>query len=111
MQDKDEPNDNEEDRLFTRYGEIRVLLDADPKVLHEVLTSCEPRQLEQIMSVMENNLHDYAYEAPGDIYTARQLLSVWFIAVRTWDKKTSSGDEIEKTELDFQTLKYDQHWD
>lgn len=63
------------------------------------------------MSVMENNLTDYQYHGPSDIGTAQQFLSVWFIALRAWDRKTSPEGVYQKTDLDFETLKYDQHWD
>jgi len=99
------------DRLLTNYGELYLLLEADPKVLHEAISDCSPDQLEKIMSVVEDNLTDYQYHSPSDIDTAQQFLSVWFMALRTWDRKTTPEGEDEVTELDFQTLAHDQHWD
>lgn len=104
-------SDSSVDRLLTDYGELHLLLDSSPKVLHEAIMDCSPEQLEKIMSIMENNLTDYQYHGPSDLGIAQQLLSVWFIALRAWDRKTSPDDVYQKTDLDFQTLKYDQHWE
>ena len=104
-------SDSSVDRLLSDYGELYLLLEADPKVLHEAIFSCEPEQLEKIMKVMENQLSDYQYHVPADLATAQQFLSVWFMALRAWDRKTSPEGEDVKTDLDFQTLKYDQHWE
>jgi len=111
MEDEASEPDSSADRLLTDYGELHLLLDADPKVLHEAIFSCEPEQLEKIMKVMENQLTDYRYNAPSDLDTAQQFLSVWFMALRAWDSKTSGEDNNTVTELDFQTLKYDQYWE
>lgn len=111
MSDDTADSDRSVDRLLSDYGELHLLLDADPKVLHEAIFSCNPDQLEKIMGVMENQLTDYQYHVPSDLATAQQFLSVWFMALRAWDNKTSPEGEDEITELDFQTLKYDQHWE
>ena len=103
--------DRSGDRLLTHYGELHLLLNAEPKVLHEAIFSCEPDQLQEIMVVMENQLTDYQYHNPSDIPTAQQFLTVWFMALRAWDRKTSPEGTYQKTDLRFETLKYDQHWD
>jgi len=104
-------SDSSVDRLFTDYSELYLLLEADPKVLHEAISVCKPEQLEKIMSVIEDNLNDYNYNNPSDIETAQQFLSVWYIALRTWDKETSPEGEYEVTKLDFRRLAHNQHWD
>lgn len=104
-------NDNEQDGLLTDYGELYVLLECDPKILHEALYACNPAQLEKIMSVMEDQLSSITHPGPGRVDTIQQFLAVWFIALRAWDKKTSPEDELQVTDLDFETLKYDQHWE
>jgi len=108
MEDDTSESDSSANRLLSYYGELHLLLDADPKVLHESIFSCEPEQLEKIMRVMENQLTDYRYHTPADLDTAQQFLSVWFMALRAWDSKTSGEGNSKVTELDFQTLKLDQ---
>jgi|APHM01.1.fsa_nt_gi hypothetical protein len=111
MSDNTDQSEEAVDRLFTDYGELHLLLDADPQVLHETIFSCEPEQLEKIMGVMENQLADYQYHAPADLPTAQQFLSVWFMALRAWDYNTREDGSSELTDLDFETLKYNQHWE
>jgi len=111
MREDTDNSDTSTSRLLTNYGELYLLLEADPKVLHEAIFSCEPHQLEEIMEVMEDQLADYNYHTPSNLETAQQFLAVWFIALRAWDTKTTDEGDDTVTELDFQTLKYDQHWD
>lgn len=102
---------NEQNRLLSNYGELYVLLECDPEILHEAIYDCEPEQLESIMNVMEDQLDSIPHPGPSRVETVQQFLAVWFIALRAWDKKTSPEDEIELTSLEFDTLKYDQHWE
>jgi len=108
MEDDNSNSGSSADGLLNDYGEIHLLLTAEPKVLHESIFSCEPEQLERIMRFMEEQLTDYRYHAPADLDTAQQFLSVWFMALRAWDSKTSGEGNSKVTELDFQTLKLDQ---
>jgi hypothetical protein len=104
-------NDNEQNRLLSNYGELYVLLECDPKILHEAIYDCEPEQLEEIMGVMEDQLGEIPNAMPSRLDTIQQFLAVWFIALRAWDKKTSPEDKQQVTDLDFETLKYDQYWE
>lgn len=111
MEDTTSDSDSSPDRLLSNYGEIYLLLEAEPSVLHEAIMDSSPEQLEKIMKCMEDQLTEFYYDGPSDIPTAHQFLTVWFIALRAWDKQTSPEGEDEITELDFETLKYDQHWE
>jgi hypothetical protein len=111
MENDTDNSDNSVDRLLSGYGELYLILEADPKVLHEAIFSCEPEQLKEIMSIVERQLRDYEYHVPADLDTAQQYLSVWFLALRAWDSNTSHEGENTVTDLDFQTLKRDQYWD
>jgi hypothetical protein len=111
MENDTDKSDDSVDRLLSEYAEVHLLLDADPRVLHEAIFSCEPEQLENIMEIIEDQLTNYMYHGPNDLPTAQQFLSVWFIALRAWDSKASCEGDSKVTELNFQTLKYDQHFD
>lgn len=103
--------DNQEPaRLLTDYGELYLLLEVEPETLHEAISDCEPSQLEQIMKCMEDQLDQLQYTGPSKLPQAQQFLTVWFMALRVWDKKTSPDGELHRTNLEFETLKYDQHW-
>lgn len=104
-------SDGSENSILTEYGQLHLLLSAEPRVLHEAIYTCDPDQLTKIMSIMEDQLTDCQYHGPGDLDPARQFLSVWFMALRAWDHKTTPDGDNTVTELDFTTLKYDQHWD
>lgn len=105
----EEPN-NDSGRLLGEYGEFYLLMEAEPEVLHEAITtSCNKNQLEQIMKAMEDQINQMELTGPSDIPLFQQYLAVWLIALRARDKQISSDDQDLATELNFAELRIEEY--
>lgn len=103
-------SENDRDsNLLSSYAQRRLLLSTEITVLREAIVGCDPEHLQNIMEMMEDELMEYSNDT-SNLGTVQHILCVWFIALRSWDIKTSDI-ETEHTRLDFETLKYEQHWD
>jgi len=91
-----------EHRLFSEYGELVLLLDADPQVLHEAIKDCNQHQLLKIIQVIEDQLNDTPIEGNKELFMRH--LYVWMYAIRQKD------DEDEHFMLDFEEWEYDQFY-
>jgi len=94
--------EDEENRLFSEYGELVLLLDADPQVLHEVMKDCNQQQLRKIIQVIEDQLNDTHIEGNKELFMRH--LYVWMYAIRQLDS------EEEHFMLDFVEWEYDQFY-
>lgn len=52
-----------EEPLFSSYGEFHVLLDAKPRVLAEAFIDCSEEQLEKCKSIINDQLVDLRHDA------------------------------------------------
>lgn len=87
-------------RLFSEYGELVLLLDADPQVLHEAIKDCSPEQQRQIIQVIEDQLNDTYIEGNKELF--ERHLYVWMYTIRQLDS------EDEHFNLSFVEWEYSQ---
>ena len=92
------------DKLFSDYGELYLLLETEPEVLHEAIGDCSGPQLNKILGLMEDQINDINMSGPSKIPLVQHHLTVWFIALRALDRQTGSSDREVRSKLDSNNL-------
>jgi len=93
---------DDESRLFSEYGELVLLLDADPEILREAIKDCSQEQKRRIIQVIEDQLNDTHIDGNEALF--KRHLYVWMYTIRQLD----SDDELFM--LDFVEWEYDQFY-
>lgn len=74
--------------LFSSYGDLYLLLEVEPRILHEAIADCSKDQLEQIMEIVEDQFNDIR-AGRSNLENVSQFLTVWAIAFQQWEGRVS----------------------
>lgn len=97
-------------KLLSPYGELVVLLDADPAILREAFKDCNREQLLDIISIYEDQLNDTFIEGNEKLF--KRHLYCWMFCIRQLDpdKEERTGERADEFfHLNFSSWEAEQH--
>jgi len=100
--------EDEEDRLFSEYGELVLLLDADPQVLHEPIKDASPEQKKRIIGVLEDQINDTYLE--GNEKLVKRFMYLWMFTIRQLDEDVGVDEQTDGFALGFEDWEHDQFY-
>lgn len=93
---------DDDSRLFTEYGELVLLLDADPEILREAIKDGSQEKKRRIIQVIEDQINDTPIEGNEELF--KRHLYVWMFTIRQLDTETQHFD------LNYVDWEYDQFY-
>lgn len=100
--------EDEEDRLFSEYGEFVLLLDAEPSVLHEAIKDCTNEQLHTIINCLEDQLNETPIVGNEELF--KRHLYIWMYCIRQLDDGEANIADDNTFKLNFEEWEYQQFY-
>lgn len=99
MTNDNSPNKEDSLDLFSDYGQLVLLLDADTDVLREVIIDTSPEQKRDIIDVLEDQINDAYIEGNEDML--KRFLLLWLFTIRMLDADAGVDERTNGFSLNF----------
>ena len=100
--------DGQEEHILDPYGEMVLLLDADPQTLREPIKTQDNESIRRIINILEDQINNTPLEGNEDLINRH--LQVWFFCIRQLEDEPAHKDDYENFKLDFTEWEYQQFY-
>lgn len=108
MSDESKLVEDDSSPLFSEYGQLVLLLDAQPSTLREAIKDASQEQKRRIIGVLEDQLNDTPIKGNEKLF--KRYLYLWMFTIRQLDEGSVDNNDVENFKLDFVEWEYNQFY-